>query len=847
MSTVSLAKITPNSVIAIGDDGKHPASNLFDQSLDTRWSYQGKFAYNLIKFSDVHILDRIMIFWYMKKNENRVYDFGIYLTEEDITIPADFEEAKNTVQKYYDDTSTIKPLNNGSGSTTTTVSLTGRKAKSILVIYTKSSSKKNWFSLKEMEVWGATESIPGHCPDGQRWDPIAQDCLPIHPPDDDSHVDINGVEFFEEDGITYLSENHTFHKNFRSDGSMRMDIQSADMGGKCRSDKEVVVFLKTQKTKAKERCNLKSDGGPHTPTNPPIGRCEDFGITFDGKEAVWEQELRHEGGGGGPYMERAVEDISKYNLPSIANNWYGFCWRDRRVLKSDDGKLLGRIMEIKVNPNPFDKNRNVINANWIDLTAFLDKGQFKDDKGKDFPIIDGPVDPEKYQDTIRVDGQDASTFLERYLRYCGIKPIEVASEAEMEDLYKKLKDPHSVEPPDEEAPVAKITPPVINVTEDKQEVVLDASESTGKDLKYLWKQMSGTPIELSQFSLASPTITLAWKKEWTTSEFSVTVTNEKGKTSSAIAKVVNAINVNPEDKKYIDPQYPPDIASQNLYFRMKDYVKGIPNLGDGRRVDVEAKKWDLSVKSDGSVYYNAKTGRLKIWGISWLDIKDLYKVVESQNKNWDYEKARELRRWGRQGFCNVECTAILTFDKQQSRKDAFVGWVVRSCIHDLKTDPESKGRPNIYRAGSSYHSNIQVNGNFEEKCEGGHAIYSNAKKVVTHMTNIPDLAGKKVGWKFCLQNTMFEGKPVVLSQTYLTLHPDDTDPNYAPWWATIYTGDEFKDQVQSGTKDEKKLDQDPGLITWESDYIILKANDSKMTFHDIEIKPITPIPEISQI
>ena len=78
--SVSLSTVVPKSVVAIGDDG-HKASNLFDKSLDTRWSYQGKFAYNLITLDMVHTLDSIIIYWYMKKKENRVYNFGIYLSE----------------------------------------------------------------------------------------------------------------------------------------------------------------------------------------------------------------------------------------------------------------------------------------------------------------------------------------------------------------------------------------------------------------------------------------------------------------------------------------------------------------------------------------------------------------------------------------------------------------------------------------------------------------------------------------------------------------------------------------------------------------------------------------------
>src|SRR4029079_250657 len=318
--------------------------------------------------------------------------------------------------------------------------------------------------------------------------------------------------------------------------------------------------------------------GPHTPDNPEWGRCEDFGITFDGLEAVWEQELRHEGGGGGPYMERERVDISSLHLPPIANNWIGLMWRDRRVLKEDDRKLLGRILQIKVNPNPFDPNRNVLNDNWIDVTAFLDKGQFKDDKGKPFPIISGPANPTKYQDTVRVDGQNASTYGVRFPRYCGIEPIIVKDEAEMDKLFKDLRnDSDDNEEPTNKPPKVKVGEKVITVTQDKMHVTLDARGTTdpeGGNLKYNWKQMSGNPkIPLSDLALQSPNIDFEFDRTYGTADFQITVMDDHGLTASETVKVVNAINQNPEDTKFIEPKYPMNMEDKDLYFRMQDYIR----------------------------------------------------------------------------------------------------------------------------------------------------------------------------------------------------------------------------------------------------------------------------------
>jgi hypothetical protein len=847
--SVSLLKIVPQKVVAIGDDGVNKASNLFDLSLETRWSYKGKFAYNLITLDSVHTLDSITFWWYMKKKENREYDFGIYLSNNDITIPADFEGGKNAVQALYDEVSTMKPLSNNKGQESTIVKLSGRTAKSILVVYTRSSSKKDWFSVKEIAITGITDVVEGQCKDGERFDPIAGKCMKIIPDDDQDHVDINGVTFFEEDGVVYLSENHSFHTNYKPDGSMRMDFLPADMGGKYRPDREMMIFIKTTKTKGTERVNAKFNGGRHTDGDPEKwwGRCDDWGIQMDAKKCIFEQELYHV-----HMMQRDEVDISALNLPPLANNWYGLYWRDRRVIKEDDGTVLGRIMELKANPNPFDANRNVINSNWVNVTCFIDKGQYKGDDDKPYPILVEPFNPQSYQDTVRVDGQNASSFLTRFPRHCAIAPITVKDKAEMDALFEKLRNPGAVTPDGNKAPVVKLAAAVMNVVADQQVVTLDASGSfdpEGKPLEVLWKQMSGTPITVSPLALTAASLSISWKKEWTSSDWQVSIKNIKGLVSTGIVKIINAINQNPEDQKYIDPQYQPDPTHQELYFRMKDYVKGKTTLADGIRVDKDASKWDLSVKADGSVYYNAKTGRLKIYAKKVLSFDEMMALVEKDNPKWDYNKARQLGSWGNtMGFGNLEVTTILTFDKNNTKKDAFLGYVARSCFHDLKTDPESKTNQFRYHGGSAHHSNIQIGGTFEEKIEGGHAIYYEAEKIFTYMTNVPNLAGKKVGWKWCVQNTMFENKPIVLSQTYLTLHPDDTDPNYAPWWSTVYHGDECPNSsIQADNKNVDKLDVDPGLITWESPYLILKSNSSKMTIHDIEVKPIAPLPEVTNI
>ncbi len=428
-------QIVPQTVVTIGDDGKNRSSHLFDKSYETRWSYKGRYAYNVITLETAIELDSLVFHWYMKKKERRLYRFGVYLSDKDITFTSsDFEAVKQQVQNMYNEQKTIKG-DNGDGNETSVMQFGGQVVKSFMIVYTYSSSKKSWFSVKEIEIMGRIAVTGVQCPDGTRYDPVSNDCKPIIEEDDEYHFDVNNVLLFEEDVDGYISETHTFTRNFRDDGSMRLDVNPQDMGGKWRPDTEMVVFLKVSGKNDKEEVSAKTVGGPHNDENPDWGRCYDIGVSFDAKRVRLRQELRHPT----PYIERDSVDISGLNLPDMRGIWYGLLFRNRRILRKSDNALLGRMLDVKVNPNPFDLNRNVLNANWIDITSFLDKGKWEDLDGHNIPILEKPFNPERYVDTIRVDGQNSSTFGYRFFRHAQVTPIMVDDEAEMDEIFREAR------------------------------------------------------------------------------------------------------------------------------------------------------------------------------------------------------------------------------------------------------------------------------------------------------------------------------------------------------------------------------------------------------------------------
>lgn len=270
----------------------------------------------------------------------------------------------------------------------------------------------------------------------------------------------------------------------------------------------------------------------------------------------------------------------------------------------------------------------------------------------------------------------------------------------------------------------------------------------------------------------------------------------------------------------LDPKY--ERKNDGTYYRLPREGK----INDGKRIDKGADKWGLSRQSDGGILVEGKKIRLKIWADQVMEQKDLMEEIEKHNHKWSYEKARDLGFWlNDKDFKNVEITSILKFEKSD-RKDPFVGYVVRSAIHDLRTDKEISGRPDACHAGSAYHSNTYSN-HLEEKIEFLHANYGdmNKENLTKKIPDTDDILNKKVGFKFCLYNTKKNGKHIVKSETY---HDWNNDGKFKLTWEGYYDGTEKKDT--EGAK----------LMTWGGPYIILKSNDTRYVLYDLEVKEIVP-------
>lgn len=293
----------------------------------------------------------------------------------------------------------------------------------------------------------------------------------------------------------------------------------------------------------------------------------------------------------------------------------------------------------------------------------------------------------------------------------------------------------------------------------------------------------------------------------------------------------------------LDPKYQKKVDGS--YYRLPTEGK----INDGIKIDRGADKWDLSRETDGGIRVEGKTIRLKIWADRFMEQEDLMEEVEKHNPDWSYEIARNLGYWlNDKDWKNIEITSIIKFRKSP-RSDPFVGYVVRSGIHDTREDKEIADRPNACHAGSSYHSNLDGKGGTEEKIEFLHADYGNAHKIIRTISHdgtelsedkrkkdLPkfgNIHNKKLGFKFCLYNFTGNGKKFVKSETYFDLENDGRGP-YIKGWETTYDGKEVNENKKIGGEDNSPL------MEWGGPYVILKSNDSKYMLYDLEIKEIVP-------
>lgn len=158
-------------------------------------------------------------------------------------------------------------------------------------------------------------------------------------------VDKNGVLYLqplEADGykLSYSNETFTFNKNFRSDGSMRMDFED-----RVRDSGPLAGYFKITQGPDGEEVSAKMNGGPHNDTNATWADTMDFGITnFAGTKSRVRWEKTH------PNYSKGISSGPGSQMPigDIRNKWMGFAGLKVNLDTSGHGKpdkvaLIGMV------------------------------------------------------------------------------------------------------------------------------------------------------------------------------------------------------------------------------------------------------------------------------------------------------------------------------------------------------------------------------------------------------------------------------------------------------------------------------------------------------------------------
>jgi hypothetical protein len=296
------------------------------------------------------------------------------------------------------------------------------------------------------------------------------------------------------------------------------------------------------------------------------------------------------------------------------------------------------------------------------------------------------------------------------------------------------------------------------------------------------------------------------------------------------SQVVLSVKPDGSDIKgdYIDPKYPS--LTNSPYYRLPKEGNVIDK---DKFIDEGAKKWKLTRQEDHSVLVEGKTIRLKIYAGKVLGSGEpILKEIKKINPKAEYNIARQHGYWCPTDipqWKNIEITSYITFEKSP-REDPFVGYVVRSCVHDLKGEKDIESLPEAYQCGSAYHSNVAGNGELEEKIEAFHAAYTKIDRSKIKPNGLPkfkDLHNKKIGFKWCLFNIRDSTNKVVKvrSETYFDFN---NSGKFTLSWFCEYDGSETSSSTHNKC----------GLIEWGSPYVILKSNDTKYRLHDLEVREI---------
>ena len=147
-------------------------------------------------------------------------------------------------------------------------------------------------------------------------------------------VDNNGISYLQTldlDGyqLSYSNETFTFTKNFRSDGSMRMDFKD-----RVRNSVFLAGYFKVTGSDNDEEVSAKMNGGPHNDTNPEYADTMDLGIVnFAGTKSRVRWEKTHP-----DYSSSISPTYSQLPIDDIRNKWLGFAGLKVNLDTDKDGQ-----------------------------------------------------------------------------------------------------------------------------------------------------------------------------------------------------------------------------------------------------------------------------------------------------------------------------------------------------------------------------------------------------------------------------------------------------------------------------------------------------------------------------
>lgn len=133
-------------------------------------------------------------------------------------------------------------------------------------------------------------------------------------------VDKNGIEYVQpllSDGfrLEYTNETWTFHKNFRTDGSMRCDFEDL-----VRNSVFLAGYFNVTGSDANEEVSAKTNGGPHSHKAPTYADTMDLGIiNFEGTKSRVRWEKTHP-----TYSASIFPTSHQLLIDYIRNKWMGF-------------------------------------------------------------------------------------------------------------------------------------------------------------------------------------------------------------------------------------------------------------------------------------------------------------------------------------------------------------------------------------------------------------------------------------------------------------------------------------------------------------------------------------------